>query len=186
MKFKKREKIKKLNSINLALLRYFLLLAILLTLLLEVTCYIVVSRTSDAQARARISRAGNEIALHFIGGYEDERISAEMRELRREGINFYLLTKEGNVLLPFGYESDTEAGEIITRIISELEKQEQGGSVLFNENYNLVFAKTVPYAGQNSYLVAYYSMRIFKGSMQVMLLYFIIIVVIVLLIAALI
>lgn len=186
MKFKKREKIKKLNSINLALLRYFLLLAILLTLLLEVTCYIVVSRTSDAQARARINRAGNEIASYFNIGYDDGRISAEMREFRHEGINFYLLTDEGNVLLPFGYESDTEAGEIITRIISELEKQGHGGSVLFYENYNLVFAKTVPYAGQNSYLVAYYSMRIFKGSMQVMLLYFIIIGVIVLLIAALI
>lgn len=186
MKFKKREKIKKPNSINLALMRYFLLLAILLTLFLEITCYIVVSRTSEAEARARISRAGNVIASHVAGGYDDGRLSAEMREFRQEGINFYLLTSEGTVLLPFGHDSDKEAGDHLPRIIAELDGRGEGSSVLFTENNNIVFAKKVAYAGQETYLTAYYSMLIFKGSMRVMLMYFIIIGVIVLLIAALI
>lgn len=186
MKFRKHDKIKKPNSINLALLRYFLLLAILLTLLLEVTCFIVVSRTSDAQARVRINRAGNEIASHITMGYDDGIISAEMREYRREGIIFYLFTEEGSVIPPFGYETDKSEGDTISRIIEELKKSDDGSSVLFTENNHIVFAKCVRYAGQNTYLVAYYSMGIFKGSMRVMLMYFIIIGVIVLLIAGLI
>lgn len=186
MKSEKRKKIKKLKRINLVMLRYFLLFAILLTVLLEVTFYIVVSSTAEAQARVRISHAGNEVASLFYSPNNDFKISAEMREYRKEGINFYLLSEEGNIILPIGYEVDNDDISDLSVIISELDGVDEGGSVIFAENDSLVYAKRVPYAGQNTYITAYYSMRILKGSMRVMVLYLVIIGVIVLLVAGLI
>ena len=89
MKFKKPAQIKKLKSINRIMLRYFLLLAFLLILLVEVISFMVVKITVNTQTRERISRVGSDLVKVCSGGGD---LDGLMRDYRREGINSYVLS----------------------------------------------------------------------------------------------
>ncbi|MDE6104534.1 MAG: HAMP domain-containing histidine kinase [Clostridia bacterium] len=169
------------KSINKVLLKYFLLLAVLLTVLVEVVCFFFVKNSMDAQARDRLTHTGSEISA-FIKTEDEKEISEYIRGYSKDGINVYIVAPSGEVLLPFGVTEGEWSGEI-DGVINRLNSV-SGGSVLYAENSNLNYATAVDYGG-GSFLVASYSLKIIRSAMKVLLGYFIIAGVVVLLVAVL-
>ncbi len=159
---------KSLKSINIVLLRYFLLLAFILIVLVEVTCFIIVSNTTEYQARERLMHTGKEIA-QSVDTASDEQIARLIRDYRTEGINVYVLHADGG-----GLEG-----------LKEKISSSSSGAVIYVENNNLNYVTTVDYNGEN-YLIASYSMKVMHGTERMLLLYFLIVGVVVLLIAGII
>jgi len=177
LKFKKPAQIKKLKSINRIMLRYFLLLAFLLILLVEVISFMVVKITVNTQTRERISRVGSDLVKVCSGGGD---LDGLMRDYRREGINSYVLSADGKVLLPFGADFE-EAG--IGNLENIVNKLDGVGAMVYSENNNIVYLAAVEYGGEQCFISASYSMKIIQSGVNTLLWYFIIIGALVLLVA---
>lgn len=178
---KPQKKIKKLRSINFVLLKYFLLLAFLLILLVEVIFYFVVSLTSEAQARDRLTHIGNEV-LVYIKNNDDFSSSLYLSGYREEGVNVFIISDEGKVLLPFEVPESDWTGKIAD-IKERLQSAGESCSVVYSEDNQLYFATPIKWHGDN-YLVASYSVKILRGSMRVLLFYFILVGAVVLLLTS--
>ncbi|MDE6613589.1 MAG: hypothetical protein K2K28_03440, partial [Clostridia bacterium] len=170
------------KSINKVLLKYFLLLAVLLTVLVEVVCFIFVKNSMDAQARDRLTHTGGEIST-FIKTADEKEISDYLRGYAQDGINVYIVAPDGKVLLPYGVTEGEWNGKI-EGVINRLNSVSGGSSVLYVEDSNLNYATAVDYGG-GSFMVASYSLKIIRSATKVLLGYFIIAGVVVLLVAVL-
>ena len=177
MKFKKRKN--QLKSINRVLLRHFLLLSVLLIVLIEVICFIVVVNTAKRTAKERLVRVGREVAVLLN---DADGATEYIHSHRQEGIIVYVLSEDGDVLLPSGDE--TWGGEI-SEIIENLNNSDKEfAPVIYSQNHTLNYVCSLDYNG-GSYLIASYSLSIFNGSIRNLLLYFIMVGVIVLLLTGL-
>ncbi len=165
------------------MLKYFLIIAVILIVLVEVICYLFVKRTTEDQARERLMRIGREISV-TVNGATDEEITSFMHGYRTdEGVNAYIIDGSGKILLP-----SEEAGIIwsgdIEEVISRLDSIGKG-SVIYTDSNKLNFATNAEYGG-GSFVVVSYSLKIVHGAERMLLAYFILVGVIVLLIATMI
>ena len=95
------KKIKKPKSVSGAMWRYFVLLAILLTVLIEVVFFIIVSNTFENQARDRITSIGREVEAQLRNPFELEE---SIYRNRREGVNVLLVSRDWEVVAPRDYD----------------------------------------------------------------------------------
>lgn len=173
MKYKNRKN--QLNSINTILLKHFLFLSILLIVLIEVICYIMVVNTAKATVKEKLIRIGREataILLHN-GTQAEEYIS----NYRREGVNVYVLSQDGEVLLPSNEKVwDGDFEEIIERL---KKADNESAPVIYSNSNAQNYVIHLKY-NESSYLIASYSLEVFNGAIRILLSYFIIVGVIVL------
>ena len=176
MKLKKSKN--QLNSINRVLLKHFLLLSVLLIILIEFICFIIVGNTAKKTAKEKLVRVGREVAVMV----RNETIAEEyIRNYRREGIVVYVVSKDGEVLLP---SDEKEWNGNIDEIVEKLSKAEtESAPVIYSKNNTLNYIIHLKY-NDGSYLIASYSLGVLNGSMRILLAYFIIIGVTVLLLTA--
>ena len=179
MKSEKSNKIKNLKSINQVLLTYFLLLAVLLIMLVETTCLIVVNTTVNSQARDRISRVGNEVVRLIENGTNPEAV---IKDYRREGVNVFVLSSDGTVIVPADYNFEDANIEVFENI---KDKYNGTGTAIFWENNSVVYISSVYYDGNTCFVVAGYFLNILKSGTRQLLWYFALIGVVILLIAVL-
>ena len=177
--------LKKIKSVNAVLMKYLLLLAFLLIVLVEVICYFIVSNTSKDQANERLMHAGRDVVTYINGNGEGD-VSSYIRLYRQEGINVYVLSPDGKILLPSDEASAEGSVVDIESIVKRLGGVQSEGSVLFTEKDKLNYATTVNYSGERSYVLATYSLRLLSHSLRILIIYFCIVGVIVLLVGALI
>ncbi len=176
MKFKKSVKPKKLHSINAVLIKYFLLLAVLLIVLVEVVCYLIVRNTAEDKARERLSLIGRNVAAMV----NDDDVERQIREYRLDGINVCVLSSEGAVLLPGDDNAEVNLKYGIEDVITRLSDKGKS-SVIFIQDHYMTYASAVEYEGE-SYVVATYSLAVINGAARSLLTYFIIVGVVVILI----
>ncbi len=174
------------RSINGVMLKYMLLLALLLILIVEISCYFIVGSTALENARTRLVGAGRHVAV-FLDTAEngEDEITEYIREYRQEGINIAVLSPDGKMILPFDDGADGTAVYDTESLKRRLANVEAGGSVVFTENGSLNFAASSAYNG-GSYITAAYSLKIINGTTRSLIYYFIIVGILVLLVAALI
>ncbi len=164
------------------LLKYFLILAAILILLVEVSCFIIVSNTSEARTRERLTHIGMEVAA-VSRTSDGAALSDYLRSFRLEGVNVYILSSDGKVIQPLNID-EADVTFDLDGIKKRLANRPRN-SVVYSENNHMNYATTVDYNG-GSYLVVNCSMVIFNDSMNKLLVYFILVGVIVLLVTALI
>lgn len=181
MKSERLKKIKKPQSINFVILKYFLLLAILLIVLVEVIFFLVVGNTIEARARERLTHIGRDVTV-FIYENDDVAISHYIHGFREEGINVYVISREGEVLLPFPNDAKEDFREEILLIQDRLKSVEPGGSVVYSDRNNINYASPINYHGE-SYVFASYSLKIINGARNTLLIYFVVLGIVVLLAA---
>lgn len=184
MKSERPNKIKKPLSINLVLLQYFLLLAFLLIAVVEVIFYIVLGNVIDTRASERLTRIGREVSS-FILNNDDIASSNYIYGFRGEGINVYVLSESGTVLLPNEKGTSEDFSSIVGVIKNELKGAEVGSSVIYSDKNNLNYAAKINFHG-TSYLYATYSLRIINGARNTLLIYCIVVGIGVLVVAGLI
>ena len=176
MKHKKRKN--QLKSINRVLLRHFLLLSALLVILIECICFFIVVNTAKGTARERLMRVGSQAAVLVNG---EESITDYIQKYRHEGINVYVLSPDGEVLLPSGGE---KWNGNIYEIIEKLNKADkESAPVIYSQKNTLNYVMPLDY-NEGSYLIASYSLSILNSSVRILLLYFVIVGIIVLLLTA--
>lgn len=180
-----RGNVKKPRSINSVMLKYMLLLALLLILIVEISCYFIVRSTAVDNARKRLVNAGRQVSAFLDNTSNGEsEISEYIRGYRQEGINIFVYSQDGKILLPVGDGTDGGEAYDIEWLKRKLVNVEAGGAVVFNENGSLNFAALSGYNG-GSYVSARYSLKIINGTARSLIFYFLIVGVLVLLIAAL-
>ncbi|MCI8476051.1 MAG: HAMP domain-containing histidine kinase [Clostridia bacterium] len=165
---KELKKIKRLKSVNRAMWWYFCSLAILLTLLIELVFFIIVSTTFENQARERISHIGKEVEaeLNIPMGLENS-----IYRNRREGVNVVLVSRDWQVVAPRDYDEVQGSFEEIKDRLESLEKI--GMNEVFRSSGNLNYISKVEYGGKPHYLVVSYSLKIVQdtvGNLQLYLL----------------
>lgn len=168
------------------LLKYFLFLAVLIIVLLEFMCYVIVSSTSEAQARDRVTRVGDDISLRLQNvndyfGYQ--KISSDIHAYRNEGLNIYFLSDVGEVILPFNDNSENDFSSELKAIKDRLKNTGANAAIVYSENYVLKYACEVVNFGGCGYLMVSYSMMMSKVIMRFLLLYLVIVGIFVLLVA---
>ena len=167
---KRKDRKNQLKSINKVLLMHLLFLSALLIALIEITCYLLVVNTAKGTAKEKLIRIGREataIVLHNESAAEDY-----INNYRREGVNVYVLSRSGDVLLPSN--ENTWSGSI-DEIIENLNKADkENAPVIYSEDNALNYVIYLSY-NDGSYLVASYSLEVFNGSVRILLAYFIIV-----------
>lgn len=176
-------KIRKLKSVNHVLLRYFLLLAVLIIVLLEVMCYLIISNTSEAQARDRVTRIGDDIAIRIKTEANYFRLSSEMREYLNEGVNIYFLSDGAEVLLPLNDNSETDFSAELKSVKQRLQNVGTGSAIVYSEDNVLKYAAEISTLSGCGYLVVNYSMTMTKIIMRFLVIYLVMVGVLVLLVA---
>ena len=178
MKHSKRKS--QLKSINNVLLKYLLLLSVLLIVFIEVICFIMVANTAKGTAKEKLIRIGREataVLLHNEPAAEEYILS-----YRREGINVYVLSPSGEVLLP-SIENTWDGN--IEEIVEKFDKADkETAPIIYSGNNALNYVMQLKYNGE-SYIIASYSLDVFNGAMRILFAYFVIIGVIVLMLTVL-
>ncbi len=176
MKFKKSGN--QLKSINRVLLRHFLLLSALLVVLIEVICFIAVINTARSTAKERLISVGREVSVLVN---DSDSATEYINGRRNDGIIVYVLSEDGEVLLPSG---ELWNGDI-SAIIDKLNKStDETAPVIYSEDHMLNYVTSLDYEG-GSYILVSYSLGVLSGSIRILLTSFIIIGVIALLLTGL-
>lgn len=178
------KKIKKPKSINSVLLKYILILAFLLVVSVEVVFFLVVDSTFEARAREQLTNVGREVAV-YVEERDEIAISHYLGGFREEGVNVYILSPEGKVILPSSIDGNEDFSAEIDGIKERLKGMGAGGSAVYTDKNNLNYVAEIRYGG-GSYLFASYSLKIINGAKSMLVIYFIVVGVVVLLAASLI
>ncbi|MDE7440095.1 MAG: HAMP domain-containing histidine kinase [Clostridia bacterium] len=134
--------------------------------------------TAKDTARERLIRVGREVA---VLANDEDGATELIHNYRQEGINVYVLSKDGNVLLPSNGEKWN--GDI-TEIVEKLNKADkETAPVIYTKDHTLNYVMFLDH-GEGSYLIASYSLSIFNSSVRILLTYFIIVGVTVILLTA--
>lgn len=175
---KHRDKKHQLKSVNNVLVRNLLILSALLIILIEVICFIIVGGTAMKTAKERLVRVGRDAAVLV---HNEQSCEDYIQKIRNEGFTIYILSSDGEVLLP----SDGQAWDgNIEEIVSKLNKSDkESAPVIYTKKNSLNYVMSLKYNG-GSYLVASYSLSVFYGSMRILLAYFIIVGAVILFITA--
>ncbi len=181
---KRAKKLKRLRSINFVLLKYLLLLAFLLVVFVEVTCYIIVSNTAEEQARQKLTMIGRDVAVN-IGGDVEKETSDYLRSYLQDGVNAFVISPDGRILLPVEDTTGIDWSDNIESIKTRLSKAGKGASVIYQENNELIYASALNYNG-TSYLVLMYSLDLIMGTSRILIVYFVVVGVLVLLVSVII
>ena len=102
----KLKNIKKPKSVHIAMWGYFCMLALVLILLVEVAFSIVAARTFSADAEPRVVIIGKEVSAQLSN--DESVIDLVFDRYRREGFTVYLVSSEGEIIIP---ESSPNAPE---------------------------------------------------------------------------
>lgn len=164
------KKIKKPKSINKAMRRYFAVLAVLLTLLIELVFFIIVSSSFENQARARIGGIGRELEAEMS---QPSLLEDSIYRNRNEGVNVLVISKDWEVVVPRDYDAAMGGFESYKDRLLSLEPA--GGGEVFRADGNVCYASKVEYRGRQHYLLVTYSLSIVQETVWALQLYLIII-----------
>ena len=165
MKYKDRKN--QLKSVNRVLLMHLLLLSALLIVLIEVICFVIVGNTAKRTVREKLLRVGREASLFL---YSESAAEEYIFNRRSEGIIIYVLSSDGDVLLP-SHESvwTGDIGEIAERLSHS---DREYVPVIYSKDNALNYIISLKYSG-GSYMIASYSLSVYNGSMRILLVYFV-------------
>lgn len=152
-----------------------MLLSVLLIILIELICSLIVVGTAKTTAKERLIRVGRETASLVNNEAE---VNELIKNNRQDGIFVYVLSPQGEVLLPStGEKWDGEIQDIIERLNKE---NKETAPVIYLKNNMMNYVTHLKYNGE-SYLIASYSISILNGSIRILLIYFVVVGVVVLL-----
>lgn len=164
------KKIKKPKSVSGAMWRYFVLLAILLTVLIEVVFFIIVSNTFENQARDRITSIGREVEAQLRNPFELEE---SIYRNRREGVNVLLVTRDWEVVAPRDYDEAMGGIDNVKERLVALERV--GMSEVFRASGNIYYVSCAEYIGKPHYLLVSYSLSIVQDTVRNLQIYLLLI-----------
>ncbi len=163
-------KIKKPKSVSGAMWRYFVLLAILLTVLIEVVFFIIVSNTFENQARDRITSIGREVEAQLRNPFELEE---SIYRNRREGVNVLLVSRDWVVVAPRDYDEAMGGIDNVKERLVVLERV--GMSEVFRASGNIYYVSCAEYIGKPHYLLVSYSLSIVQDTVRNLQIYLLLI-----------
>ena len=164
------KKIKKPKSVSGAMWRYFVLLAILLTVLIEVVFFIIVSNTFENQARDRITSIGREVEAQLRNPFELEE---SIYRNRREGVNVLLVSRDWEVVAPRDYDEAMGGIDNVKERLVALERV--GMSEVFRASGNIYYVSCAEYIGKPHYLLVSCSLSIVQDTVRNLQIYLLLI-----------
>lgn len=176
MKLKNNHYIKKPQSINRALLSSFILFALLLVVIVEVTCFMVVKTFEISQIKNVVNRIGNQVVQKFSDG---EDINPIINDYRNNGIIIQILDVDGNVIIP-------EDSQFSINDFKEIKSKQTSDYIISKHDNKIIYLATISNSTDNLFVAVAYSMEIIKQGTGGMIWLFVLIGVITLCVAAII
>lgn len=129
---------------------YFCLLSVLLIVLVDVVFYIIVSNTLANQAHQQVLNAGKDIVAQVSYVDSSKILKASFLRYREEGIEAYLVSEEGEIVFPAGFEISENR---IEELKSKLTGVKQGNHISYISNGFVSFSSRVRYGGNSCLLL---------------------------------
>ncbi len=180
----KLKNIKKPKSVHIAMWGYFCMLALVLILLVEVAFSIVAARTFSADAEHRVVIIGKEVSAQLSN--DESVIDLVFDRYRREGFTVYLVSSDGEILIPESSPNAPEDEWLLVEMSEIVSASETGAEVTFRYGDRINYTQVVDYGGERCYLLVSYSTVIIKVAVRKMQIYFLLVGLILLFIAFLI
>ncbi|MBD5632194.1 MAG: HAMP domain-containing histidine kinase, partial [Clostridia bacterium] len=159
---------------------YFCLLAVILILLVEIIFSIVVTLSFSSNAERRVELIGREAAENI------ETLQSNLERYRAEGVIVYLITENGEIILPENAPSAENDEWLIVELSNRVSTAAVGTEISFRYGDRINCAEVVEFNGERCFVLVSYSLQLIKVSVRHMQLYFLLVGVILLLIALLI
>ena len=165
------------------MLIYFCVLSVLLLVLVDIVFYVIVTTTFSKQTRDRVIGVGTE-AVEFIKHRSDPKyVEQVFLHYREEGVAVYMLSEDGNILLPSGVDiSQSRVEEILRRTESLSER----GDVAFRSEGFVNYCAGVDFNNEHCILLVSCSLGIVNNAVTSLQIYLLLVSLIALLLAFLI
>lgn len=154
------------------MLGYFCLLAFFMVALVEIVFFITVSGTLENQARDKITAIGKEFEVSLKSGDSEKELEESILRNRIEGINIFLFTSDGELIVPDGYE---DFQGILSEVTTRIGDEEVGYFVVYRAGNAVNYAAKTEYSGAPHYLFVTYSVAIMQRTILNLQLYLLII-----------
>lgn len=165
------------------MLIYFCVLSVLLLVLVDMVFYVIVTTTFSKQMRDRVIGVGTE-AVEFIKHRSDPKyVDQVFLHYREEGVAVYMLSAEGNILLPYGIDLDQSRVEEVLR---RTESMSECGNVTFRSEGFVNYCARVTFNNENCILLVSCSLGIVNNAVTSLQIYLLLVSLIALLLAFLI
>lgn len=165
MNSKKSACIKKPQSINRALLHSFLIFALLLTLIVEVACFVVVKSVESFQVRKTIANVGDLVVRTLLKGKD---IDGLIKDYSNDGIIIHVLDDEGKAIKPIDAQFKLQN-------FQDKKDSIKYGYFFYHENSKINYIAIVPHTIQPTYVLVSYSMEISSSGTWRLIWYFVLI-----------
>lgn len=166
------------QSISAALLTYFLIIEFILIALVEIICYYTVQSTFETRIRKGLTAAGEEIATE-VRENPPFAVDSMIRSYRRSGINAYIISGDGEILIPFDSD-DSEIDDSMPELKKRLGELENGVAVIYKSNKLLNYVSLID--GSENYVFATATLSVVSEGLHSLVLYIVIVGVVVMLI----
>ncbi len=172
----------KLKSVNKAMFGYFCLLSVLLIALVDVVFYIIVSNSLANGAHRLVVNAGNDIAAQIAFIDNPKLLKASFLRYREEGIEAYVFSADGGIILPEAAEISENRRE---ELISKLADVKPGEKITYISNGFVSFSARVEFAGEKGMLLVCCPLTIVRQTVTTMQYYLLLVSAVALLLALL-
>lgn len=154
----KRNKVRKIKSINVALLIRFVAFATGIIVVLGLSCFFIVGGAFNSQAQGILTKVGQELT-QTINSSNDNQSSVESKISECEfayGVNAFVLSPEGALVIT---DSDFDAVGDVEEVVNGIKKQlakANGEFAIYKPNSdNMYYVSNVNFKGDNYLLICF-------------------------------
>lgn len=120
-------KLKRINSTNTILWRYFTLFALGVIAVIALVCYGILGNTVMSQANRRVRSVGNDILQTINGNPGKEEVAQKIADYDlSEGVGIYIFTVDGELEMPYAALSEDKFAPVYNKLNSNLGEWEEG------------------------------------------------------------
>lgn len=172
-KFLKKIRHKKIYGMNAMLLRYFVIFSAVIIVLISVVCYGIIGGAFFSQARDRVKSIGVDITHSIV----DQRLPQNavvdkmLRYESSDGVDVYLLSVDGNVVIPEKTTVPENWNEILEDMFKTAKNFETGDSSIYASGSTLNYVSKMDTGHGERYLLVQYPLSITAKAVSRMQVY---------------
>ena len=157
------KKIKKPNRLNVAMWKYFILIVVLLVVFIELVVNLTVTGVLESQLRMVVSDAGRQIVA-TVSDDDENKVAEVFRERLEDGVNSYLFSENGELLISSDNDADIGFFEISNRISTR-------ENVVFKYDGRMYYAARANFDGSPCVIAVSVSRKVIRSTINRLQLY---------------
>lgn len=165
------------------MLIYFCFVSVFLLVLVDIVFYVIVTTTLSRQTRDRVISVGTEAAEMLVRRPDSRILEQVFLHYREDGVAVYMLSVDGEIILPSGVDIDQSRVDEVLKHVSSLST---GNDVTFRSEGYVNYCVSVTFNSGDCILLASCSLGIVNDAVASLQIYLLLVSILTLLLAFLI